>query len=80
MWVATSGNSYFLPAFVVTVVDTTAAGDTFVGSFAVALAEGMELRAACMFAQSAAALAVTKLGAQSSIPFRAEVEQQLQDM
>ena len=80
MWVATSGNSYFLPAFVVKVVDTTAAGDTFVGSFAVALAEGMELRAACMFAQSAAALAVTKLGAQSSIPFRAEVERQLQDM
>ncbi|WP_395007045.1 ribokinase [Undibacterium sp.] len=80
MWVATSANSYFLPAFVVKVVDTTAAGDTFVGSFAVALAEGMELRAACMFAQSAAALAVTKLGAQSSIPFRAEVERQLQDM
>jgi ribokinase len=80
MWVATSENSYFLPAFVVKVVDTTAAGDTFVGSFAVALAEGMEIRAACMFAQSAAALAVTKLGAQSSIPFRAEVERQLQDM
>lgn len=80
MWVATSRSSYFLPAFVVKVVDTTAAGDTFVGSFAVALAEGMELRAACMFAQSAAALAVTKLGAQSSIPFRAEVERQLQDM
>lgn len=80
MWVAASENSYFLPAFQVKVLDTTAAGDTFVGSFAVALAEGMELREACMFAQSAAALAVTKLGAQSSIPFRAEVERQLQDM
>jgi ribokinase len=74
MWVATCEKSYFLPAFKVDVVDTTSAGDTFVGSFAVAIAEGMELSAACMFAQSAAALAVTKFGAQSSIPHREAVE------
>lgn len=74
MWVATSSECYFLPAFKVDVVDTTAAGDTFVGSFAVAIAEGFELRAACMFAQSAAALTVTKLGAQSSIPHRDAIE------
>jgi len=80
MWVAAQDESYFLPAFVVQVLDTTAAGDTFVGSFAVAIAEGMTLRAACMFAQSAAALAVTKLGAQTSIPYREAVERQLQDM
>lgn len=80
MWVAAQDEAYFLPAFVVQVLDTTAAGDTFVGSFAVAIAEGMTLRAACMFAQSAAALAVTKLGAQTSIPYREAVERQLQDM
>ncbi|MBX9706001.1 MAG: ribokinase [Gammaproteobacteria bacterium] len=79
MYVATDEKSYFLPAFEVEVVDTTAAGDTFVGSFAVAIAEGMELRTACMFAQSAAALAVTKLGAQTSIPDREAVERQLQN-
>lgn len=79
MWVASAEESYFLPAFEVVVVDTTAAGDTFVGSFAVAIAEGMELRAACMFAQSAAALAVTQLGAQTSIPYREAVERQLQN-
>lgn len=79
MWVAAQDESYFLPAFVVQVLDTTAAGDTFVGSFAVAIAEGLTLRAACMFAQSAAALAVTKLGAQTSIPYREAVERQLQD-
>jgi ribokinase len=79
MWLSSDDERYFLPAFKVKVVDTTAAGDTFVGSFAVAIAEGLELPAACMFAQSAAALAVTKLGAQSSIPFRDEVERQLQE-
>jgi ribokinase len=78
LWVTSPEHSYFLPAFAVKVVDTTAAGDTFVGSFAVAIAEGMPLREACMFAQSAAALAVTKLGAQTSIPYRQAVERQLQ--
>lgn len=78
MWVAACEESYFLPAFKVEVVDTTAAGDTFVGSFAVAIAEGMELGPACLFAQSAAALAVTQLGAQTSIPYRDAVERQLQ--
>ncbi|MFZ6819266.1 ribokinase [Undibacterium sp. Ji22W] len=77
MWVAASDASYFLPAFKVEVVDTTAAGDTFVGSFAVAIAEGKDLRSACMLAQSAAALAVTKFGAQTSIPTREAVELQL---
>lgn len=77
MWVATPENAYFLAAFEVEVLDTTAAGDTFVGSFAVAMAEGRDVRAACMFAQSAAALAVTKLGAQTSIPYREAVERQL---
>ncbi len=63
-----------LPAYRVEVVDTTAAGDTFVGSLAVALGEGLELNAACDLAQRAAALAVTQLGAQTSIPHRETVE------
>lgn len=79
MWVAAPNEHYFLPAFKVEVVDTTAAGDTFVGSFAVAIAEGQDLRAACMLAQSAAALAVTKFGAQTSIPTRDAVERQMRN-
>jgi ribokinase len=57
------------------VVDTTAAGDTFVGSFAVAVTEGKSVIEAVRFAKHAAALAVTKLGAQPSIPTRDKVEQ-----
>ncbi len=75
VWVASATEAYHLPAYAVKVVDTTGAGDSFVGAFAVAIAEGQTLHAACMFAQSAAALAVTKLGAQTSIPHRKEVEQ-----
>ena len=55
-------------------VDCVAAGDTFNGAFAVALAEGRSCREAIAFAQAAAAISVTRPGAQSSVPFRAEVE------
>ncbi len=61
--------------YLVKVVDTTAAGDAFVGGFAVALAEGRPLSDAVRFANAAGALAVTKLGAQPSLPTRQEVEQ-----
>lgn len=67
--------SQFIPAIKVEVVDTTAAGDTFVGAFAVGIAKGLDLIAASTEAQYTAALAVTKLGAQTSIPLRSEVEQ-----
>ncbi|WOD20229.1 ribokinase [Paraburkholderia kirstenboschensis] len=55
-------------------VDTTAAGDTFIGGFAAQLAQGASVDAAIRFAQRAAALSVTRAGAQPSIPTRAEVE------
>lgn len=65
------------PAFDVTPVDTTAAGDAFVGGFAVALAEGKSLAQAVRFGNAAGASAVTKLGAQTSLPKRVEVEELL---
>lgn len=64
----------FVPAFSVEAVDTTAAGDTFNGALAVALAEGMTLREALRFANAAAAISVTRVGAQVSAPSRDEVE------
>jgi len=74
-WVAEAdGARTHLPAFVVKPVDTTAAGDTFCGALAAALMEGKPLADACRFAQAAAALSVTKAGAQSSIPYRADIE------
>ncbi len=60
--------------FVVSPVDTTAAGDAFSGALAVAIAEGLELIDAVRFANAAAALSVTKMGAQPSMPTRAELE------
>ncbi len=60
--------------FKVNPVDTTAAGDTFNGTLAVALAEGNSLEQAVSFANAAAALSVTKLGAQPSAPDRETIE------
>lgn len=55
-------------------VDTTAAGDTFAGAFAYGLANGWEISKAAEFAVKAASLSVSKIGAQSSIPWLKEVE------
>jgi len=55
-------------------VDTTAAGDTFVGGFAAALAQGSNEDDAIRFGQTAAALSVTRSGAQPSIPTSREVQ------
>lgn len=54
-------------------VDTVAAGDTFNGAFAVGLVEGMAVADAIAFAQRAAAVSVTRRGAQSSVPYRREL-------
>jgi ribokinase len=54
-------------------VDTTAAGDVFNGALAVACSEGASLMEGCRFAVRAAALSVTRLGAQRSVPSRAEL-------
>ena len=61
------------PCVKVKAVDTVAAGDTFNGAFVVALAEGKSVDEAVAFAQKASAIAVTRPGAQSSVPFRKEV-------
>ncbi|MFC0214943.1 ribokinase [Paenibacillus chartarius] len=63
------------PAFPVQPVDTTAAGDTFIGAYAAARAEGMPLHSALRFASAAAALTVTREGAQSSIPSRSDIDE-----
>ena len=58
----------------VTAVDTTAAGDCFNGALAVAIAEGRDLTDAVAFACQAASISVTRMGAQASMPYRAELE------
>lgn len=67
------GEAFFTPAFSVTPVDTTAAGDTFIGAFAAACANGTPSSEALRFASAAAALAVGRKGAQSSIPERGDI-------
>ena len=71
---ACEGKTELFPAFDVTPVDTTAAGDAFVGGFAVALAEGRTLAEAVRWGNSAGGLATTKLGAQPSLPTRQDLE------
>jgi len=68
------GKSDIFPAFLVNPVDTTGAGDAFVGGFAVALAEGKSMTEAIRWGNAAGALATTRLGAQPSLPMRQDVE------
>lgn len=72
--VATAGKSEFIPGVKVLAVDTTAAGDTFVGAFAAALIRGVDVYFAAAEAQYAAAITVTRHGAQEAIPNRGELE------
>lgn len=72
-WVSAAG-SVDVPAFAVRAVDTVAAGDAFVGAFAAALAEGRPVQDALLRGNAAGALAVTRAGAQPSLPARAGLE------
>jgi ribokinase len=74
-YIATAdGKSGWVAPFSVDAIDTVAAGDCFNGAFAVGLLEGLDPLAAARFANAAAALCVTRKGAQASMPSRAEVE------
>jgi ribokinase len=63
-----------IPGYHVNAVDTTAAGDCFNGALAVALSEGARLQKAIGFANRAASISVTRMGAQASAPYRNEVD------
>ena len=71
--VATRQTKTMIAGLAVEAVDTTAAGDTFAGALAARLAEGADLLDASRFANAAAAMAVTRMGAQSSVPTRDEI-------
>lgn len=68
------GECDHVPARKVKALDTTAAGDTFCGALCVALSEGRTLLESVKFATKASSLSVQKMGAQDSIPTRAEVD------
>jgi ribokinase len=73
-WVSSEEHRGLVSAFAVEATDTTAAGDVHCGALAVALVEGRPLREAVRFANAAAALSVTRLGAQPSAPRRPEID------
>lgn len=68
-----NGQSGIIEAPKVTAIDSTAAGDTFNGALVVALSEGKTIIEAISFANKAAAISVTRIGAQSSVPYRVEL-------
>lgn len=68
-----NGTAILVPSQKVVAVDTTAAGDVFNGAIAVSLSEGFGLQKGVEFACSAAAISVTRMGAQSSAPYRREI-------
>ena len=72
--VAADGHFYRVPAYKVSVIDTTAAGDAFTAALAVAVGRGDNLKNAAKFANAAGALACTRLGAQSAMPTAIEVK------
>lgn len=69
--------SFKINAPVVQAIDSTAAGDTFSGALVVALTEGLDWENAVKFAVEAASISVTRMGAQSSIPYRKEINFEL---
>ncbi|MEI7064623.1 ribokinase [Dickeya chrysanthemi] len=74
VWLSEQGNGRRIPGFRVKAVDTIAAGDTFNGALVTALLESRPMDAAVKFAHAAAAIAVTRYGAQPSVPWREEID------
>ncbi len=77
-YVLTDTIKNFVPAPKVVASDSTAAGDVFNGALAVAISEGKDIMDAVAFASKAAAISVTKLGAQASAPYRNEIDTGIQ--
>lgn len=74
VWLSQSGEGQLVAGFRVKAVDTIAAGDTFNGALVTALLEGQPMDSAVRFAHAAAAIAVTRPGAQPSVPWRKEID------
>ncbi|MNB62829.1 Ribokinase [compost metagenome] len=75
VWASVNGEGRRVPGFKVKAIDTIAAGDTFNGALVTALLEGSTLDNAIRFAHAAAAIAVTRKGAQPSVPWRKEIDE-----
>ncbi|QYM92966.1 ribokinase [Dickeya zeae] len=74
VWLSEQGQGQRIPGFRVKAVDTIAAGDTFNGALVTALLESRPMETAVKFAHAAAAIAVTRHGAQPSVPWREEID------
>lgn len=75
VWASVNGEGRRVPGFRVKAIDTIAAGDTFNGALVTALLEGKRMDDAIRFAHAAAAIAVTRKGAQPSVPWRKEIDE-----
>lgn len=75
VWASVNGEGRRVPGFKVKAIDTIAAGDTFNGALVTALLEGKAQDEAIRFAHAAAAIAVTRKGAQPSVPWRKEIDE-----
>ena len=75
VWASVNGEGRRVPGFKVKAIDTIAAGDTFNGALVTALLEGKAMDEAIRFAHAAAAIAVTRKGAQPSVPWRKEIDE-----
>ncbi|PWC19400.1 ribokinase [Brenneria corticis] len=78
VWLSEKGHGQRIPGYRVQAVDTIAAGDTFNGALVTALLENRPMSSAVKFAHAAAAIAVTRPGAQPSVPWREEIDAFLQ--
>jgi ribokinase len=72
-----SKEEHFIPAYQVPAIDTTGAGDTYIGAFLTMLSEGKSIKEAMTLAGLAASITIQRLGAQKAIPYRHELEQRI---